>query len=109
MQTLTGMPGAEAPPKLPGATPDGLTRAQKPPRLAAQRCGPTEHRQLFVLDRRQDASPAARPGDYRQTTERGQSYRLMMTNGSGDNHPVHPHRHTFEVTKIGDKATAGVM
>ena len=32
-----------------------------------------------------------------------------MTNKSGDNHPVHLHRHTFEVTKVGDKATAGVM
>ena len=36
-------------------------------------------------------------------------YRLVMTNKSGDNHPVHLHRHTFEVTKVGDKATAGVM
>jgi FtsP/CotA-like multicopper oxidase with cupredoxin domain len=43
------------------------------------------------------------------TTERGKRYRLMMTNRSGDNHPVHLHRHTFEVSKIGDKATAGVM
>jgi FtsP/CotA-like multicopper oxidase with cupredoxin domain len=32
-----------------------------------------------------------------------------MTNQSGDNHPVHLHRHTFELTKVGDKATAGVM
>ena len=32
-----------------------------------------------------------------------------MTNKSGDNHPVHLHRHTFEVTKIGDKTTAGLM
>jgi FtsP/CotA-like multicopper oxidase with cupredoxin domain len=43
------------------------------------------------------------------TTERGKRYRLVMTNKSGDNHPVHLHRHTFEVTKIGDKPTAGVM
>ncbi|MGZ3323372.1 MAG: multicopper oxidase domain-containing protein, partial [Xanthobacteraceae bacterium] len=34
---------------------------------------------------------------------------LAMTNKSGDNHPVHLHRHSFEVTKVGDKATAGVM
>ena len=32
-----------------------------------------------------------------------------MTNKSGDNHPVHLHRHTFEVTKVGDKSTAGVI
>ena len=43
------------------------------------------------------------------TTERGKRYRLVMTNKSGDNHPVHLHRHTFEVTKVGDKPTAGVM
>jgi FtsP/CotA-like multicopper oxidase with cupredoxin domain len=43
------------------------------------------------------------------TTERGKRYRLAMSNKSGDNHPVHLHRHTFEITKVGDKATAGVM
>ena len=43
------------------------------------------------------------------TTERGKRYRLVMTNKSGDNHPVHLHRHTFEITKVGEKATAGVM
>ncbi len=43
------------------------------------------------------------------TTERGKRYRLVMTNNSGDNHPVHLHRHTFELTKINGKATAGVM
>jgi FtsP/CotA-like multicopper oxidase with cupredoxin domain len=50
--------------------------------------------------------PAANP---LFTTERGKRYRLAMTNKSGDNHPVHLHRHTFEVTKVGDKASAGVM
>lgn len=43
------------------------------------------------------------------TTEQRKRYRLAMTNKSGDNHPVHLHRHSFEVTKVGDKATAGVM
>jgi FtsP/CotA-like multicopper oxidase with cupredoxin domain len=43
------------------------------------------------------------------TTEVGKRYRLVMTNKSGDNHPVHLHRHTFEATKVGDKSTAGVM
>jgi FtsP/CotA-like multicopper oxidase with cupredoxin domain len=38
----------------------------------------------------------------------GKRYRLVMTNKSGDNHPVHLHRHTFEVTKVGEKAIAGV-
>jgi FtsP/CotA-like multicopper oxidase with cupredoxin domain len=43
------------------------------------------------------------------TVERGKHYRLVMHNASGDEHPVHLHRHTFEVTKIGDKPTAGVL
>lgn len=43
------------------------------------------------------------------TVQTGKRYRLVMTNKSGDNHPVHLHRHTFEVTKVNDNATAGVM
>jgi FtsP/CotA-like multicopper oxidase with cupredoxin domain len=43
------------------------------------------------------------------TTETGKHYRLAMTNMSEDNHPVHIHRHSFEVTKVADKATAGVI
>jgi FtsP/CotA-like multicopper oxidase with cupredoxin domain len=42
-------------------------------------------------------------------TEEGKRSRLALTNKSGDNHPVHLHRHTFEITKVGDKSTAGVM
>jgi FtsP/CotA-like multicopper oxidase with cupredoxin domain len=42
------------------------------------------------------------------TTDVGKRYRLVMSNKSGDNHPVHLHRHTFEITKVGDKSTAGV-
>jgi hypothetical protein len=38
----------------------------------------------------------------------GKRYRLVMTNKSGDNHPVHLHRHTFEATNVGEKAIAGV-
>ena len=43
------------------------------------------------------------------TTQVGKRYRLALSNKSGDNHPVHLHRHTFEITKVGDKASAGVM
>jgi FtsP/CotA-like multicopper oxidase with cupredoxin domain len=43
------------------------------------------------------------------TTEPGKRYRLVMSNKSGDNHPVHLHRHTFEITRVGEKTTAGVM
>jgi FtsP/CotA-like multicopper oxidase with cupredoxin domain len=43
------------------------------------------------------------------TVQRGKRYRLAMNNNSGDEHPVHLHRHSFEVTKIGDKTTSGLI
>ena len=39
----------------------------------------------------------------------GRRYRLKMRNGSDDIHPVHLHRHSFELTKFAGKATSGVM
>lgn len=39
----------------------------------------------------------------------GQRYRITMDNRSGDDHPVHFHRHTFELTRIGGKTTAGIL
>jgi FtsP/CotA-like multicopper oxidase with cupredoxin domain len=39
----------------------------------------------------------------------GRRYRLVFRNGSGDQHPLHLHRHTFEVTRIGDKHLSGLM
>jgi len=43
------------------------------------------------------------------TVEPNMRRRLAMSNKSSDNHPVHLHRHTFEVTQVGDRTTAGVM
>jgi FtsP/CotA-like multicopper oxidase with cupredoxin domain len=43
------------------------------------------------------------------TTEVGKHYRLALNNKSGDNHPVHMHRHSFEITKVGNKSTSGLM
>jgi FtsP/CotA-like multicopper oxidase with cupredoxin domain len=40
---------------------------------------------------------------------RGRRYRLLLNNDSGDEHPVHLHRHSFEITKVGDKQTSGVI
>jgi len=31
-----------------------------------------------------------------------------MENRSGDDHPIHLHRHTFELTRIGGKTTSGI-
>ncbi|MGA8707115.1 MAG: multicopper oxidase domain-containing protein [Steroidobacteraceae bacterium] len=36
-------------------------------------------------------------------------YRVRMRNASDDIHPVHLHRHSFELTRIAGKPTAGVM
>jgi FtsP/CotA-like multicopper oxidase with cupredoxin domain len=41
--------------------------------------------------------------------ERGKRYRLRMRNASDDLHPMHLHRHTFELTSIAGQPTAGVM
>jgi FtsP/CotA-like multicopper oxidase with cupredoxin domain len=38
----------------------------------------------------------------------GQRYRITMENRSGDDHPVHFHRHTFELRSIGGKTTSGI-
>ncbi|HME26097.1 MAG TPA: multicopper oxidase domain-containing protein [Acetobacteraceae bacterium] len=39
----------------------------------------------------------------------GKRYRLSMRNASDDIHPMHLHRHSFEITRIGGKNTAGVI
>ena len=39
----------------------------------------------------------------------GKRYRLQMRNASDDIHPMHMHRHSFEITKIAGKQTAGIM
>ena len=39
----------------------------------------------------------------------GKRYRLVMQNESTDDHPVHLHRHTFEVTSLGGSTVSGLM
>ena len=39
----------------------------------------------------------------------GHRYRLKFRNASDDIHPLHLHRHSFELTHVGGKPTAGVM
>lgn len=41
--------------------------------------------------------------------QQGKRYRMVFRNGSGDQHPMHLHRHTFEVTSIGKKPISGLM
>lgn len=41
--------------------------------------------------------------------KQGKRYRLVMVNASADQHPMHLHRHSFEVAQIGDKKLGGLM
>ncbi len=38
----------------------------------------------------------------------GKRYRFLLRNGSGDQHPIHLHRHTFEVAQIAQKTLSGL-
>jgi FtsP/CotA-like multicopper oxidase with cupredoxin domain len=40
---------------------------------------------------------------------KGRRYRLRLHNASDDIHPIHLHRHSFELTRIHGKPTSGVM
>jgi FtsP/CotA-like multicopper oxidase with cupredoxin domain len=39
----------------------------------------------------------------------GRRYRLKLRNASDDIHPVHLHRHNFELVRVGGKTTSGIM
>jgi FtsP/CotA-like multicopper oxidase with cupredoxin domain len=41
--------------------------------------------------------------------QKAKRYRLHMRNASDDIHPVHLHRHSFELTRFAGKSTAGVV
>ena len=41
--------------------------------------------------------------------KQGKRYRLSLRNASDDIHPIHLHRHTFELTNVAGMPTAGVM
>jgi FtsP/CotA-like multicopper oxidase with cupredoxin domain len=45
----------------------------------------------------------------RFTLHAGQRYRLKFRNASDDIHPLHLHRHSFELIRVGGKATSGVI
>jgi FtsP/CotA-like multicopper oxidase with cupredoxin domain len=52
-----------------------------------------------------DAWPEVKPLMVRA----GKRYRILFRNASGDQHPMHLHRHSFEVTRIGDQKMSGLM
>jgi len=43
------------------------------------------------------------------TVREGRRYRLKFRNASDDVHPLHLHRHSFELVRVGGKPTAGVI
>ena len=52
-----------------------------------------------------DAWPNVKPLMVKQ----GKRYRVLFRNATGDQHPMHLHRHSFEVTRIGDQNMSGLM
>jgi FtsP/CotA-like multicopper oxidase with cupredoxin domain len=49
------------------------------------------------------------PDIERLRIEKGKRYRIFFDNDSGDIHPLHLHRHTFEITEMDRKPMAGLM
>ncbi len=43
------------------------------------------------------------------TLQQGKRYRLKFRNASDDIHPLHLHRHSFELIRVGGKPTSGVI
>ncbi|HVP55567.1 MAG TPA: multicopper oxidase domain-containing protein [Candidatus Eisenbacteria bacterium] len=41
--------------------------------------------------------------------QQGKRYRLRLRNASDDIHPIHLHRHSFELTKLAGQSTAGIL
>jgi FtsP/CotA-like multicopper oxidase with cupredoxin domain len=49
------------------------------------------------------------PHDQEFVLKQGGRYRLVFRNRSEDDHPLHMHRHSFEIVEINGKTAAGVM
>jgi FtsP/CotA-like multicopper oxidase with cupredoxin domain len=41
--------------------------------------------------------------------EEGETLSHVISQRDGDSHPLHLHRHSFEVTSVGGKPTAGII
>ena len=52
-----------------------------------------------------DAWPNVKP----MMVKAGRRYRMLFRNATGDQHPMHLHRHSFEVTRIGGRQMSGLM
>ena len=52
-----------------------------------------------------DAWPDVKP----MMVKAGGRYRMTFINASGDQHPMHLHRHSFEITRVGDQQMSGLI
>ena len=52
-----------------------------------------------------DAWPGVKP----LMVKRGKRYRILFRNATGDQHPMHLHRHTFELTRVGEQTMSGLI
>jgi FtsP/CotA-like multicopper oxidase with cupredoxin domain len=66
--------------------------------------GPMNGSQFDTWTINNQSWPKIEPLQVRQ----GRRYRMIFRNGSGDQHPMHLHRHTFEVTRVGNKQLSGL-
>src|SRR6185312_7113333 len=49
------------------------------------------------------------PHDQEFMLTKGERYRLVFHNRTDDSHPMHLHRHSFEIAEIGGKPTSGIL
>ncbi|MDE3110044.1 MAG: multicopper oxidase domain-containing protein, partial [Acidobacteriota bacterium] len=49
------------------------------------------------------------PRDREFVLQQGARYRLVFHNRTDDGHPLHLHRHTFELVDVNGKSTSGIM
>jgi FtsP/CotA-like multicopper oxidase with cupredoxin domain len=49
------------------------------------------------------------PHEQEFVLQQGMRYRLVLRNGTDDAHPLHLHRHVFELVEIYGKRTAGIL
>lgn len=85
-----GAPGRRTPPHVIDMVFDKVPGGSRPFNLWTINGKPYPHEREFVL-------------------QQGQRYRLHFRNRTDDSHPVHLHRHLFELIDVNGKATRGIM
>ena len=88
-------------PNAPPATPDEMIEMTIVKRNAA-----AHGFNLWTLNGEAFSHEAMKPT---YSVRQGRRYRLKFRNASDDVHPLHLHRHSFELIRVGGKSTAGVM